>query len=81
MPIAILLYGVNKSIRTSKERITKQLKELWSYVEKVDAQEQMLPNEPSFKAIDPEEVERTIDTINQALNDKEVDKKEKQKLT
>lgn len=69
-----------KSIRTSKERIRKQLKELWSYVEKVYAEEQMLPNEPDFKEIDPEKVAQTIDTINEALKDKEVDKKVRQKL-
>lgn len=69
-----------KSIKTSKERIKKQLKELWSYVEKVYAEEQMLPNQPDFEAIDPEKVARTIDTINQALKDKDIDKKVKQKL-
>lgn len=69
-----------KSIKTSKERIKKQLKELWKYVEKVYAEEQMLPNEPDFEAIDPEKVAQTIDTINQALKDKDIDKKVKQKL-
>ncbi len=69
-----------KSIKTSKERIRKQLKELWSYVEKVYAEEQMLPNQPDFDEIDPEKVAQTIDTINQALKDKEVDKKVRQKL-
>lgn len=69
-----------KSIKTSKERIKKQLKELWSYVEKVYAEEQMLPNQPDFEEIDPEKVAQTIDTINQALKDKEVDKKVRQKL-
>jgi transposase len=69
-----------KSIKTSKERIRKQLKELWSYVEKVYAEEQMLPNQPDFEEIDPEKVAQTIDTINQALKDKKIDKKVKQKL-
>lgn len=69
-----------KSIKTSKERIRKQLKELWSYVEKVYAEEQMLPNQPDFEEIDPEKVAQTIDTINEALKDKEVDKKVRQKL-
>lgn len=69
-----------KSIKTSKERIRKQLKELWSYVEKVYAQEQMLPNQPDFEEIDPEKVAQTIDTINQALKDKKIDKKVRQKL-
>lgn len=69
-----------KSIKTSKERIRKQLKELWSYVEKVYAEEQMLPNQPNYKEIDPEKVAQTIDTINEALKDKKIDKKVKQKL-
>lgn len=69
-----------KSIKTSKDRIRKQLKELWSYVEKVSAEEQMLPNEPDFETIDPEKVAQTIDTINQALKDKDIDKKIRQKL-
>lgn len=69
-----------KSVTTSKERIKKQLKELWSYVEKVYAEEQMLPNQPDFEEIDPEKVAQTIDTINEALKDKKIDKKVKQKL-
>jgi len=69
-----------KSIKAGKERIKKQLKELWSYVEKVYAEEQMLPNQPYFGEIDPEKVAQTIDTINEALKDKKIDKKVKQKL-
>ncbi len=70
-----------KSIKNSKERIKKQLKELWSYVEKIYAEEQMLPNEPDFEAIDPEKVTQTIDAINQALKNKDIDEKVKKKLT
>lgn len=69
-----------KSIKNSKERIKKQLKELWSYVEKVYAEEQMLPNEPDFDAVDPAEVAKTIEAINEVLKDKDIDKKVKQKL-
>ncbi len=69
-----------KSIKTSKERIKKQLKELWSYVEKVYKEEQKTPNQPDFEAIDADKIEATIKTINDALQGKEVDKKVKQKL-
>ena len=69
-----------KSVKTRKERIKKQLKELWSYVEKVYAEEQMLPNQPDFEEIDPEKVAQTINTINEALKDKKIDRKVKQKL-
>lgn len=70
-----------KSIKTSRERIKKQLKELWCYVETVYAEEEQRPNEPDdFDAIDPEEVARTIDSINKALEGKKVDAKVRQKL-
>jgi len=63
----------SKSINTSRARIKKQLKELWSYVETVYAQEEQKPNEP-------DKVSQTIDKINKALSGKKVDKKIKQKL-
>jgi len=71
----------SKSIKNSRERINKQLKELWRYVETVYAEEEQQPNEPdNFDAIDPEEVSKTIDQINKALESKKVDSKVKQKL-
>ena len=70
----------SKSIQNNRSKISKQLKELWSYVEKVYADEDQIPNTPDFDAIDPEKVSQTIDRINVALQDKDVDKKVKQKL-
>lgn len=70
-----------KSIKNSRERIKKQLKELWRYVETVYADEAQQPNEPdNFDAVNPEEVSKTIAKINQALEGKTIDKKVKQKL-
>lgn len=70
-----------KSIKNSRERINKQLKELWRYVETIYADEAQQPNQPdSFDAVNPEEVSKTIDKINQALEGKTIDKKVKQKL-
>ena len=69
-----------KSIKTSKERIKKQLNELWSYVEKVYKDEQKTPNQPNFEAIDADKIEATINKINDALQGKVIDKKVKQKL-
>jgi transposase len=69
-----------KSIKTSKERIKKQLKELWSYVEKVYKDEQHIPNTPDFESIDADKIKATINQINDALQGKEVDEKVKQKL-
>ena len=69
-----------KSIRQSKDRIQRQLKELWSYAEQV-AKEELEHNEPeSFEEIDAEKVSHAIEQIDQALEGKDVDKKVKQKL-
>ena len=69
-----------KRIKSNRSKISKQLNELWSYVEKVYAQEDQIPNTPNFDAIDPEKVSQTIEQINVALQDKPIDKKVKQKL-
>ena len=69
-----------KAIRKSRDRIQRQLKELWSYAEQV-AKEELEHNEPdSFEEINAEKVTQTIERIDQALAGKEVDKKVKQKL-
>jgi transposase len=69
-----------RSISKSKDRIKKQLDELWSYAESV-AREELENNEPeSFEKIDQESVRRTIESIDKALKGKQVDKKVKQKL-
>ena len=69
-----------RSITKSKERIKKQLDELWDYAESV-AREELENNEPdSFESIDQESVLRTIQSIDKALKGKQVDKKVKQKL-
>jgi transposase len=69
-----------KAIKVSRERIATQLKELWSYVEEVYRDEEQEPNRPEIERIDPEAVERTIREINEALKEKEIDPKIKQKL-
>jgi len=69
-----------QSIKNNKEKIKKQLKELWSYAELV-AKEEMENNEPEdFEQIDAEKVRQTIAHIDQALSNKQVDKKVKKKL-
>lgn len=69
-----------RSITKSKERIKKQLDELWAYAESV-AKEEMENNEPEyFEKIDQESIKTTISTINKALKDKPVNKKVRQKL-
>jgi transposase len=69
-----------RSIIKSKERIKKQLDELWAYAESL-AREELENNEPDgFEKIDQESVRRTIESIDKALKGKPVNKKVKQKL-
>jgi transposase len=69
-----------KAIKTSRERIKKQLDELWQYAQKV-AKEEMDDTDPTdFDKIDAEKVEQTIQKINDAIKDKPVEDKIKQKL-
>lgn len=69
-----------KSIKTSKERIQSQLDDLWKYAQGVAAQELKDPSPSEFEQVNAEQVRQTIARIDQALQDKEVDKKVKQKL-
>ena len=69
-----------KSIKTSKERIGKQLDDLWSYTQKVAEEELREEPTPDFEQVDKKKVTETIDKIDKALEGKKVDKKVKQKL-
>ncbi len=69
-----------KAIKTSKERIKKQLEELWQYAQKVAAAELPDTDPTTFDKIDAGKVEQTIEQINEALKDKPVSKQVKQKL-
>jgi transposase len=69
-----------KAIKTSKERIKKQLDELWQYAQKVAAAELPDIDPTGFDKIDAEKVEQTIEQINEALKDKAVSSRIKQKL-
>lgn len=70
-----------KAIKTSKERIKKQLDELWQYAQKVAAAELPDTDPTSFEKIDAQKVEQIIEQINEALKDKPVSKQVKQKLS
>lgn len=68
------------AIKTSKERIKKQLEELWSYTQEL-AREELADTTPTtFAQIDAEKVKDTIQQINEALKEKPVSKKVAQKL-
>jgi transposase len=69
-----------KAIKTSKERIKKQLEDLWNYTQQL-AQEELQDTTPTtFEQIDSRKVVDTINKINEALKDKPVNKKVSQKL-
>lgn len=70
-----------KAINRSRDRIHEQLKDLWSYAQRLAAEE-LQDNDPTtYDHIDADKVRQTIDTINEALKDKpQADKKVKQKL-
>lgn len=67
------------AIKTNKEKMAKQLEELWAYTQQV-AKEELDQQMPDFTAIDPEQVAQTIEKIDTALQDKPVNKKVKQKI-
>ena len=68
------------AIKTNKEKMVQQLDDLWKYAQKVAAAEMTDKDPGGFDKIDPEKVEQTIATINEALKDKEISKEVKQKL-
>ena len=69
-----------KAIKTSRERIKEQLKQLWSYSQQIAEQEKNDDTPPDFDKIDSKNVKATIEKIDTALKDKEVSKEVKQKL-
>lgn len=69
-----------KSIKTSKERIQSQLDDLWKYAQGVAAEELKDSSPSEFDQVNADQVRKTIAKIDQALGDKDVDKKVKQKL-
>lgn len=69
-----------KSVERNTQKIAAQLEELWDYAEGI-ARHELEPLRPQeFQAVDPRAVERTIATIQEAIKDKAVDEKVKQKL-
>jgi transposase len=68
------------SIKTNKEKINKQIDELWQYAQKVAAEELDEPEPPTFDKIDAQKVQETIEKIDSVLKDKQVSKQVRQKL-
>lgn len=69
------------AIKHNKEKMKRQLDELWQYAQSVAASELNDDDDPNgFDKIDSEKVSKTIAAINEALKDKPVDKTIRQKL-
>lgn len=69
-----------KAIASNKEKIKKQLDELWSYAQQLAAEEMQDTAPLVFEQIDAQKVQQTIEKIDEVLRDKPVSKKVKQKL-
>lgn len=69
-----------KRIKASRERIAKELEELWQYTQEVAAEELKDTAPTTFEEMNPEDVRRTIEKIDEALKDKPIDKNLKQKV-
>lgn len=70
-----------KAIATNKEKMKKQLMEIWQYAQGVATAEDNMPEPPDFTSIDKEKVQATVDKLNEVLNTKPaVEKKVKAKL-
>ena len=69
-----------KSAQKSRERIKRQMDELWNYAQKVAAEELADTAPLAFNAADPKQVEKAIEQIDQALLKKKIDPKVRQKL-
>lgn len=69
-----------KAIKTNREKIKKQLSELWQYAQSIAASEMDDTDPSDFDKIEAEKVEQTIEKINEVLKDKPVAAKIKQKL-
>jgi len=68
------------AIKTNKEKIKKQLDELWQYAQQIAKDEMDLPEPPPFDKVDAGAVKETIENISNALNNKNASGKIKQKL-
>jgi transposase len=68
------------AIKGHREKIKEQLKELWQYAQSVAASELDDTDPSGFDKIDSEKVNQTIATINNAIKDKPVSSKVRQKL-
>lgn len=71
-----------KAIQTNKEKMKKQLEDIWNYAQSVATAEDDMPPPPDFTNIDTEKVQSTVDKLNEVLKPKkkDIDTKVKAKL-
>lgn len=69
-----------KNVKRYKQNLHQQLEELWNYAESIAKEELKDTTPTSFEKLNPEEVQKTIKSIDKALVGKEVDEKIKKKL-
>lgn len=60
-----------KSIQTNKEKMKKQLAEIWEYAQNIADDEDRLPDPPDFTTIDSEKVKDTVEKLNKALSNRD----------
>ena len=68
------------AIKTNKAKMEAALSQLWMYAESVASEELKDQTPTTFTPISSEHVKKTIDKIDEALKDKPITKKAKQKL-
>lgn len=72
------------AIKTNKEKMLRQLEDLWKYAQSVAREEDKGPEPPEFKEISKEKIQQTVENINSKLKGSdsktESDKKAKAKL-
>lgn len=64
-----------KAIQKNTQRMKDRLEEFWAYTEEVAKEDFSNVSKPDLDNINPEKVEQTIDSINNALRKKKIDKK------
>jgi len=68
------------SIKVNKEKMKKQLDELWQQAQQVLSEEMELPEPPDFDKPDAQKVKEAIEQISESIKDKPVSSQLKQKL-
>jgi transposase len=70
-----------KSIQANKEKMKKQLEEIWNYAQNIAAAEDRMPEPPDLSSINPESVNATVEKLNKALaGNEQMDKKVRAEL-